>query len=515
MTPEPLAESHPSVRLSGLPPLSGTALKEDARAVAHEVALLDLLDRREDACALLAAWPNAKDYLRRSEGLRVVDVADVQHAPGDYLDVPLPLARMLGRLASLTPRLQFELQQASRELHRRVTAWNAQRLWADNRVRELVVHDERHTRRVDALAAQLAAPLLAQRTAGLTADEAQLLSAAAWLHDWGHEGGEVAPELLGTTSHLVAEQAEEVRTLHGIVTRELLADEWRARHGMEPPLASAVGILCAHHQGWTSFDARRPEKHVRHDGRHVRVRPPSLFEDVDRHNARFTQGTGRWNRLERDRFRRLVALLRVADGSDLGVHRVPDAGAPKHAYLARAIQVRCRAASAAIRSAELGEGLFLEAIGAVRAVSVLAREVATADLRVPDQTDGSPDLADRMLRQLAPLADVAALRELAEYVTFAAETTGFYAQHAAVADVRFDLRAAAPHAPYRYLVTIVVTATPGRAKLAVQSVRHDVHKELEGKDGQYAVRDCLLDAGLRFVEVRDMAATPGTGEALS
>jgi hypothetical protein len=248
----------------------------------------------------------------------------------------------------------------------------------------------------------------------------------------------------------------------------------------------------------------------------VEVTPPSLAQDTIAHNARFRNSQERWANFNPDRARRLVALLRVADGCDLGVHRVPDAGAPKQAYLARAIQVRCRAARAAVHGSDLQQDMIHESLAAIHAVSQRARDVADIELRIANSTDTYSDLAARMLRELDRVSSVPAIRELAAYVTFAADQANFYAQHGAVADVRFDVQRAAPNATYRYEVSVVVV--PSSKELlsqAVNSVHTDLARELSRGDRANDVRDCLLEAGLRFMDVRSAGFGQGKKEPLS
>jgi hypothetical protein len=480
---------------------------QDDLLAANECILLCSLGRSADADVVLGENPRLDGELDRADGRMSLTHAAAERRAEVGDEHPGVVLGAMARCLHRHRRWLTGAEEGAQEMQGLIQLWMEQRLWAENKVRELVVHDERHTRRVDLLATQLAFPLLVRSPPSLAVREAMALSCAAWLHDWGHEGGEISAALIGR-SPFVAVTADEVRRLHGVLTRELLRDEWRARHGVRPDLASVTGILCAHHQRWTSFGDDQPPTVLSSDGRNVKVTPPSLVDDVRAHNAAFGRQAqpaselGLWN-VDYERVRLMVALLRVADGCDVGVHRVPDAGKAKHAYLARAIQIRCRTARADLRGSLNGEALE-DALDVVSRVAEMARSVAAAPLGHADEVEPGEGLVDRMLGALMVGPDVRALRELTAYVRFASEHAKYYGFHRRVANVWFDVVPRAPGA-MGYDVTVQVWPRDGVEARegdidAVAGVHQDLVREL--RDGAISdVEQRLQEAGLRFVAV--------------
>jgi hypothetical protein len=490
-------------RLDLGPQLSESEVVTDRLQAASECVLLSRLRGVPAAEHTLAAHPHIEPLLiTASEGGWALSEHALTLRAWPPMDLPIGLPAMAHMLARHQERIPGAAE-AAETLRSSVAHWLWQRLWAENRVRELVVHDERHTKRVDVLAVELVAPLLLEPVRRVTAEDALVLSAAAWLHDWGHEGGEVPPDYLGTTVPLSVESASDVRDLHGIVTRELLERQWKARHGLEARLASLVGILCAHHQGWTSFGHNRPARVLAGLPGTPRVTPPNLVDDVRRHNDEYPPAVGR-AAVHEDTVRLLVALLRVADGCDVGIHRVPDAGRSKDTYLARAVQLQCRRTQAELLAEALDRGGSEEARAAVGEVSTLAEHVGSEPLR----GDAGPDsLPARMARKLAPHLVKRPVRRLLDYIAFAAGQDAYHQSHQSVRSVWFDvesqLRRLVPHE-----VTVWVSPSGfGRdsSVMAAETVRTDLQKELKRGDWEGQVRECLMEAGLRFVSVRDTA----------
>jgi hypothetical protein len=201
-------------------------------------------------------------------------------------------------------------EEAAGRLSEAIRHWVDQRLWSLNRVPELVVHDDRHVERVDHFATTLAAAL--PRTK-LDVEELVALSTAAWLHDWGHVGGVL-------NQHLI-EDPEGVRHTHGFLSREMLLHPFYDQlHGLPRGFATDLAaVLCAHHQGWTSFDSA-PASDLGHAAvgycRDIGYEPPSLAKEIA------DLGLGARTQLERVQL--LLAILRVADAADVGRHRVPE-----------------------------------------------------------------------------------------------------------------------------------------------------------------------------------------------
>jgi hypothetical protein len=392
-----------------------------------------------------------------------------------------------------------------------IESWLTGRLWAQNKVRELVIHDERHTARVDQLATQLALPLLLRKPRPrLTVEQAELLSMAAWLHDWGHEGGAISADLLNTDVDVLVEQAFDVRDMHGVVTQELLRPEYSGRHGLhDGAVAETVGVLCAHHQGWTSF-GRAPAmtSGLTPQLRAAGVRPHTLAEDLqlvhDRARRRSAGETAYL--LSESEGELLVALLRVADGADVGVHRVSDAGASKVVSLIRAVQVECARARASLLL-DLQRGIdvlpALERIASVR--QALLAAAAKAPLEDPNTADPGESLLRGVLDALGPRDTHETVAALRAYITFASRQVEFYyPTHRRVADVRFAVE---PHGRSDSW-EVDVRVRPSRwgeadgGLAAVQALQSDVVKELD-RGNLGTVRACLAERGIHFRQVVD------------
>jgi hypothetical protein len=205
-----------------------------------------------------------------------------------------------------------------------VQAWVDQRLWSLNLIPEIVVHDDRHVERVDGFLALLAAPLL---HGGVVAPgEVAAMSAAAWLHDWGHVGSRLGR---GYVSHPIA-----VRYLHGLLSRQLIADSPRT-HGLSVlggGMPDLVGVLCAHHQRWCSCSGARVDPagkqfellQIYTDAPEALA--PPLHEEADRLD------------IDAERLELMVALLRVADACDVGAHRAPTHGRRRQEFLSNCAQ---------------------------------------------------------------------------------------------------------------------------------------------------------------------------------
>lgn len=242
--------------------------------------------------------------------------------------------------------------------------WVEQRLWDANFVPEMVLHNAAHAAAVDRNVASLWEPL--RQSKKLDELDLVVLAAAAWLHDWGHASANASGRL--PTNPI------DVRYYHGLFTAIRLEDlAEKSRHGLKAlvelglcnevygkdwlAFARDVALLCAHHQGWTSSD-RSP-------------REPRPIEDMDKlyiwiaesdkgFRLRSFEGSYSYcvrNRLDYfakrgdlsarllnsaaplkkdaeddldprtldwNRAQLRLAILRVADAADVGVHRVPD-----------------------------------------------------------------------------------------------------------------------------------------------------------------------------------------------
>ena len=335
--------------------------------------------------------------------------------------------------------------QLAAQLRALVDHWVTQRLWAFNLAPELVAHDDRHSERVDHLLATLLLPLVAEKA--IVPDEVFLLSCAAWLHDWGHVGAHLGN---GFVTHPI-----DVRSLHGLLTDARLRD-FPQLHGLDLAIAAKVGVLAAHHQGWTSCDdtPATPDEVTRDALTRFDVAPATLDRDAC--------DAG----LEPGRARLLLALLRVADAADVGVHR-----APQHASLGDYLR-SCAQHAISRAAAE-----------APLATSPEVREALTTLSRQPDDADAKEELnarsADRFVARIL------------HYLEFIPQQQHHFDLHSSVLHVRFT------HADGGF--TTVVTPAPGvDSDDAVSQVETFVRKELSRPAKTCAIGTLLDEVGLRY-----------------
>jgi hypothetical protein len=210
-----------------------------------------------------------------------------------------------------------------------ISTWIRQRLWRDNYVPEMVLHDDAHSVAVDRNVASLCEPLLARQA--VDEDDVFVLAIAAWLHDWGHAsapyGSLFATDPSDVRNYHGPFSATRIRGLHGI-------------HGVAEGTAKTVALLSGHHQGWTSCDDKAPQLKGVEEAERLK---PDTTADI---NARERTGPlvrsfdqdyyaleGAKSIPEPDqaaqearlqRAHRQLALIRLADALDIGIHRVPD-----------------------------------------------------------------------------------------------------------------------------------------------------------------------------------------------
>lgn len=397
-------------------------------------------------------------------------------------------------------------QDAASRINARVDLWLRQRLWSINLAPELVLHDDRHVAQVDRLASELSDPLLGQ-PGGLTPLEAELLSCAAWLHDWGHVGGLVGLSTKG--AQVFATAPQDVRIFHGMISRQLLDPKWKGMHGIaDPSLASAVGVLCAHHQGRSSFGLKEGLRGTVSDGYGGlhEVQPTSLASALSE-----IAPLGGAARISLERAKVLIALLRVADACDLGIHRVPDGESAKGAFLARCIQSQTWRAIGQVEIESLRWGVAHPTELRPALEAVISEAGRCAELR-NHVSDAGHVVAD-ILRRLKPFAkDSPAVEVLGRYVAFTTEQSRYYREHRAVRLVQFELSPdRTPLDTVGWTVAVVVSPNPPTTDLeAMRIVRTDLRSELIRGEGAESVREVLLRAGLRF----DLVRSPGRAEPI-
>jgi hypothetical protein len=205
------------------------------------------------------------------------------------------------------------------QLRKLITLWIRNRLWTDNFVPELVLHDENHSMAVDRNVAFLCETLTdplsvpvenASEQLGpssgtstplrLSTRDLFILAVAAWLHDWGHasipQGGYIERDPF------------TVREQHGAFTRVRLLDQsWSQLHGLSDlwdPCVDEVAVICGHHQASSSLSDKKASGRAFTEA--IQAVPGGSDKDAIA-----------------KRLKVLTALFRVADAADVGVHRAP------------------------------------------------------------------------------------------------------------------------------------------------------------------------------------------------
>jgi hypothetical protein len=231
--------------------------------------------------------------------------------------------------------------EEAEELRRLVSHWVRQRnqIWYPNYVPEMVLHDDAHSVAVDRNVASLCEPLLDAGRVDL--EDVFTLALAAWLHDWGHASARYR--------QVLATDPVDVRSFHGALSATRLRQSGSRVHGVGDRLANRIDIdrlagrvalISEHHQGWTSCNAdKSPKEKEPEQPERLRVKPSNDPADggLDGPLIRafdldfFALEKGRReppdDKDQRDRLERAhrqLALLRLADALDVGIHRAPD-----------------------------------------------------------------------------------------------------------------------------------------------------------------------------------------------
>ena len=261
-------------------------------------------------------------------------------------------------------KYRIHLDALADELDGCVAHWLDQHLWSLNLAPELVAHDERHVSAVETLLTDLVWPFWLTRSNAsnpyrFRPEELIWLSIAAWMHDWGHVGGPImgADELKELQkgrspgdgrqdAKFYLSESFDVRYLHGLISQQLLTPTWRGMHHLDPQWALPAGVLCAHHQGFTSLgqepanlgDREEVKALISEIGGNPERLIPSLWDQFFRlDDAGNDELKDLLKNYSFGRFQVLVALLRVADAADVGWHRASDNGIGRNAFLARCL----------------------------------------------------------------------------------------------------------------------------------------------------------------------------------
>lgn len=215
---------------------------------------------------------------------------------------------------SATQRLlQSQPDEEARRLGVRLTQllehWARADLFGANQVSELVTHTDSHCEAVDRNVAAFAGPLLADGT--LTARDAFHLAVAAWLHDWGHSGAAWSRRAVLAAIR----DPGDLRAAHGLLSAERIRQLPR-QTSLKPEEAQVPAIIAAHHQGWSTIELDE----------HPGDRLPEGLVGLDDELLVLTREIGEARKQgladqDESRIPLLIAIFRVCDAADVGVHR--------------------------------------------------------------------------------------------------------------------------------------------------------------------------------------------------
>ena len=342
--------------------------------------------------------------------------------------------------------------------------WARADLFGSNQVSELVAHGESHCETVDRNVAAITRPLLG---AGILRPKDVFdLAVAAWLHDWGHSAAAFSDDakIASVTG------SSDIRKVHGVLSRERLR---LAASGLRPDERHIPGLIIAHHQGWTSINDSVPRGDAPLIGSdHVR----SLTDDIRDAGLK---------PIDAAQVPLLVAIFRVADAADVGLHRA-----------------------------------FYRAVLADRLMDEFSIELERTARRNPEMPPSAVTQWRKSVRgalykdeNLDPLPSDPAPwdKSLHEWATHCIEQHKYFATHEEVLGVHLEMRAVGDRS--WQLVPLVTPTFGAHVDSAVRSVATDIFRELghvvkqdaRGRlthetdpeaPNKYRVRDLLERAGV-------------------
>lgn len=332
-------ERWPNVRLNPIPPDLqngiGVLVNSLAGAQSDDIVLLPASGTDLDAL-LVAVCERAEILVMKalpSAPVQIETVLDPHSASGSHaaaVEGALEEWRFLPRVAQLDwldlthgwvnpdGAEQVEAQEVKKTLDamcKRTRHWVKGDVWQADLLPHMLHHGQRHGQRVDRIATDLLllSPLFESMSGSERLSAVEALSAAAWLHDVGQQGG----SLDGVYFH----DYEHVRKFHGVLTCETMtgpegAGDYDLR---DDELRFLVAQLCKCHQRTARLDSETPKPlgTCSNGCKACEVAlsrlMSSLSEEVGRRPAR---------RVQREHAVPLGAILRIADACDIGVHRV-------------------------------------------------------------------------------------------------------------------------------------------------------------------------------------------------
>lgn len=427
-----------------------------------------------------------------------------------------------GALDSAKDRFRDAVTQMANRLDACVGHWLDQRLWSINLAPELVAHDERHVSAVEVLISDLVRPFWlirsgASRTHTFRPEELMWLSVAAWMHDWGHVGGPVVPQeylkkIMSDKDRLASNkfyltESRDVRHLHGLISQQLLTRTWQGMHGLEEYISLPAGILCAHHQGFTSLGDEGPRLD---DQLKALLSEVGLAQERLIPSLRAQFDALRLDALVEDQaenscvthfdlegyqfseFRRLVALLRVADAADVGRHRASDYGIGRNAFLARCL---FRAAlmwhddeSSMIDGQKDRRSGAIDVNQIFRQVYVELAKSAGSRGEELDKGDRS-DLLEDVLKEIRRVGSGSKLvGRLEDYRSFLQAQTEHFIKHNRVHCVRF-VGMPSDRAAHWVFDAVVYPVKEQEAESALEDVANFLRRELDRGKAEAILRD--------------------------
>ena len=442
-------------------------------------------------------------------------------------DIRLDIGSAFARLLYDMKSKKVEAEQLGDQLNKWVRGWHVQRLWSINLAPELVAHDELHAGSVESLLGNL---IYAGYKANdkdyqlaFSPTELVVLSVAAWLHDWGHIGGPIPKPRVDETRQFDEAYSERffnhpvfVRELHGLISQELLSRHWKGMHGInDSKIYWPASILCGHHQSWTSFSNHREVAFRDRDGMIDRAAYRSelsaqLYEGSKEYSAPSLHSDVEWmreglhtelrkigTRMNRNCFARMqffLALLRVADAADMGLHRVPDRGDKRWSFLGRCLYREALIVHESLvrkrfeRESTRHEADLENGIRRVAGIVSGARSLGSG-------TDEQAWL--EVVRSFDEREEFAEVDHLKKYSRFLKAQGEYYNKHARVEwrGVEFKVRRFENRPVLAAVVDPAKSPEDRSGKIAGATVYNDIRKEL------LTVRDVLVRNGYKNLRV--------------
>ena len=386
--------------------------------------------------------------------------------------------------------------------------WTRQQLWRVNLANEMVLHNEVHSQVVDRHVASLA-EAVGLRPGEFEAEDLYHLALAAWLHDWGHAAG-------GTHS-VGPVRPRDVRKFHGLLTRRRLQSSLHFdHHGLSQRERAWVGLLSAHHQGWTSCDAKDVASAETLDDC---VKFGLVCESFDRDfwALDFENRSRDGEPIPFETAQLMLSILRVADGADLGQHRVPHRSSISGMLLDQwsilfnsvvdqfSLNPTVRQHFVDVFSADVSEALRLGPEGSVQLERIKQREArAKKDLANEIGEAWGPGMRNEWHR---------AFKEAIEHLAHLQNQETFFASHDSIAGVHLVPKMIADGAIVTPYVRIDGSAGEAMVNDALQAVQKDVRKELglsvdglrvENVRAHDALFESLAGVGVRIADAQQL-----------